>query len=356
MRQSLPFYLKNFHAFQTGRQIATEMLSAFRNGKEVDKLLANFLQEDRGNDLQTLLACEVIADSRGHDCGFRYWNVPVKRMLKQSRFVASQQLAMKGFGRVERLLSNATGEAEWQSELRNLLNRLNASAQSSDLDGLKLTKSQYKKISVGLTTDDYGFGIVKNKLAFYNPTFERALEATALDPSVVNEFSGKFAAEPSEEDTECTKLVLNYFCDTLTSVRCDAQRYYASDRKTTRQSIQFWADLKPQLERLTRLQRFETTDLVVSEELALSLLELPELGLLRVMAFSPGVYEKLHFGARLISAALAKESLRVLSLPHLSDELIEMVRAAPSRPLLQVNLKMVADESEGRGKSITLSR
>ena len=71
-----------------------------------------------------------------------------------------------------------------------------------------------------------------------------ALEASALDSSVVGEFSGKFAVEPSEEDTGCTKLVFNHFSDRLTSVRCDAQRYYASDRTTTSQSIQFWEDLK----------------------------------------------------------------------------------------------------------------
>ena len=274
-----------------------------------------------------ILASEIIADSRGHDCGFRYWNVQAKRMLQATGFVASADLVKLGTMLVENYLSSKWLDTEWKHDLHELLGRMKASIQKSDLDGCYLTKSQYKKISIGLKGDGDAFGIVRNNLLFYNPTMKRALETTALELPAIQEFFGSFPSEPTVEDLDCTKIVLDHFSEGLVAVRCDAQRKYTSEEGPNDQSISFWDKLEPQLSQLSHLERFETTDLVVTEALALRLLELPNLSVLRVVAFSPGVAERLDFGERLVAAALAKESLRVIAVPYLSDELVELVGA-----------------------------
>ena len=349
--QVLPKHLKRFAAFKAGSTIASEMLQEFRDDNSVERSLSAFLKEEGREVLRLILACEIIADSRGHDCGFHYWNVPVKRMLQDTGFVASSDLAALGLKQMQKLLSSETVEADWEPGLRQLSTRLERPPQTSNFEGLYLTKGQYKKISIGLKGDRDAFGIVRNIFSFYNPTFERALETTALDPAAVSEFSGSFPGEPTAEDTDCTKLLLHHFSTSLKWVRCDAHVYYASERTTTERSISFWDKLEPQLSKLSQLERFETKDLIFTEDLALRLLDLPHLAVFRVIAFSPGVVERLDFGGRLVAAALAKESLRVIAVPYLSDELVELVRAAPSRPMLQLKLRMVVERSEGRGKT-----
>ena len=345
----LPNHLRSFSSFEAGSTIATEMLNEFRSKHPVVSVLATTLDQERPNIIEAALVCEIIADSRGHDCGFRYWNVHVKRMLKETGFRANAELTEMGIRRIQQLMKLEKVEAEWRPGLEKLLTRMRSSPQNADLDGLELTRSQYKKISVGLKGVAYGFGVVNNILSFYNPTFERSLEATALAPSEVSELSGAFESEPSDEDTECMKLVLQHFCSNLTSVRCDAQKRFIGP--VTEKSISFWDGLKAQFCELSKLRCFETTDLVVSEDVALALLQLPELFLFRVTAFSPEISQEVHFGERFISAALKKESLRVLDIPSLSMPLIEQVRSAPSRPMLSVNGRMVVERSEGRGRS-----
>ena len=351
--QVLPKHLKSFAAFEAGSRIASEMLQELRDDNSVERSLSAVLKQEGAEVLQMISACEIIADSRGHDCGFHYWNVPVKRLLQDTGFVASSDLAVLGLKQMENLLSSESVEADWEPGLRQLVARLQRSPQGSNLEGLYLTKRQYRKIAIGLKGDGDAFGIVQNILSFYNPTFERALEATALDPSLIDEFSGWFSGEPSEEDIECTKLILHHFSESLIAVRCDAQK--ASCDQISQRSISFWDELKPHLLHLDRLQRFETTDLVVSEELALRLLGLPDLYVLRVMDFCPGVVEELDYGERLVSAVLAKRSLQTLMVPSLPADLVEMAKAAPSRPDLQVKLRLVAGRSEDRRRAGAIS-
>lgn len=346
VKYSLPLYTKTITFFTAGEHLANGLQFERRTGQLADCFLQEYLIQSSPDPLYHVLICETIADSIGHPCWDRPWNIYLNQWLYTSGFVASPQLVLRAIESITVIQKKGNLSRPWLIELDGLLRRLRSEPSPTKRPNPHLSKAAYKKLAIGFQRNSESFGENKSNLSIYNPTIDRAIEATALYPKSISGINSGFSGEPSVEDQIAIQILFYRFREHVDQIRCDAQ--IGRGEPITQLSFDFWHNLMPQIRNMLELDLFESRNLYVSEEDILTILALPKLRILRVSSSEEKLKRELKFHEQLIETAIKKKTLLVLDLPNLSEDLIQRVESSDSRPMLQVNGRQVVAR-RGRG-------
>ena len=347
-RARFPAYLCQLESFLSGRHLS-KLLRMVAGGSEAQNgLLRQRLAEPSTTESEQLLICELVAASIGQGLSSPGWNISIEGWLYESQFQSDSRLCLAASSYLRDLCNTIRDQENKVGEIKSLVNRLNPNlSQTAKYRCPYFSKKAYKETEAGFDGITNSFGLVDHSIVFRNPMYQRSLEATALKPNFVNGIHGFLSLRPTVEEFECSTILLTQFRTTIEKLKLDACSDI--DSTTGEEPLPSLRGLMPSILEITNLANLQTSNFIVSPDEAMSLLELP-LWLFRVSTSHPELSIWTEYDEELISRALAKESLLVLDVPYLNEQLISLVQQSPSRPLLQVNGRMVAERSEGRGE------